>query len=184
MSESFARWFGQSRFLNECGHPQHFYHGTADDFTAFDLRHCGKVTDASDAAGAFWFSLRPERANRAAQDAAIVRNDRNDSAYEDGACVLPVFLRAERIKRFKGWVPDMEKATHQIETAKAQGFDAVLWETGERMGLSGYPSGPVCVVFSARQIKSVFNHGDWNPDSESLCDHPTEKRKRSMKPIF
>lgn len=137
------------------GRPLLAYHGTGDAFSEFDARHAGKASGATDALGVFWFAANPQRANAAARDAAIVKNDRNDMEYEEGANVMPVYLHLQRLKRYLGWVPGTDKSAQQIVAARAKGFDGVVWELGERMGASGLPSGPVYAVFDAAQITSA-----------------------------
>lgn len=138
--------------------PIRAYHGTADFFEKFDYGHGGKASGASDTTNVFWFAANPLRANAAARDASIVKNDRSDMEYEEGANVMPVYLYLQRLKQYAGLMPDLDKSAKQIANAQAKGFDGVVWELGERMN-GGIPSGPVYAVFDPELIKSIFHVG-------------------------
>jgi len=153
-----AAWFGKSKVIDDRGDPLPVFHGTADDFDSFDIRHGGKATGAEDTATGFWFSRHPRRANLAAQDAAVQKNDRSDAIYEEGANVMPVLLRMERPKLYAGWVPDSERAQAQIDGARATGHDGVVWLRGEHLDGRGTPSGPVYFVYEPTQIKSAIGN--------------------------
>lgn len=162
--ENFWRWFGNSKTTDEQGRPLVVYHGTANDFDAFSAT-AESVTGATDAPLGFWFGGQ-RRANMAAQDAAVYRNDRNDAQYEEGANVLAVYLRLQKPKVFRGELGDLEDSARQIDRARESGHDGVVWLKGERVAI-----GPVYLAFGVEQIKSATgNSGRFDRASASLSD--------------
>jgi len=170
--DAFWKWYRPSKVTHpESGRPILAFHGTADNFAIFDHAHGGKATGASDSENVFWFSREPRRANLAAMDAAVVKNDRNEAKYEEGANVMPVFLRVARPKIYKGWIPDPEKCAKQLSAARAAGYDAIIWKLGERIGMTGSSSGEIYAVFDSTQIKSAIgNPGTFDPSNPHITD--------------
>lgn len=148
----FQAWFRRSRVCNPDGSPRVVYHGTASIFDTFDHQHGGAATDASDAGLGFWFSDSTARASAAATDAAQSQHD----AEIAGQQIIPVYLRIEKPKVFKGLLPDMEKSVQQIQVAVSAGNDGVIWLAGERNSW-GFATGTTYLVFQPNQIKSIHN---------------------------
>lgn len=152
------RWLGRSQIVDEEGVPLVLYHGTAGDFSAFDKRRLGDVTEATDARLGFWFSGHPERANAAAADAQAVTAD------DAGANVLPVWLRMEEPYHDYGSVyeqlSDPEATAKIIRRARRAGHDGVIFHNSE--GGTNY------VVFHPEQVKSAI--GNVGTFSRSTAD--------------
>jgi hypothetical protein len=143
----FRAWFEGSRVVDEEGAPLVVYHGTAANFDA--------VSPAKLDAEGIHLSTDPQTASTYAVSRAM---------DEQGANVVPVYVRAEKIKE----VPVV--TTEAIQSARAEGFDAVR-------------KGDHIVVMEPKQIKSAIgNSGKFDPNSPSLTDplKPGEKSPRQQ----
>lgn len=133
---NFRAWFGDSKVVDEQGAPKVLYHGTASAFDEF----------APEALQADGIHL--------SADPGVASTYASSRAMDDGrgANVLPVFVKAERVK-------DVELiSTDSIRQARAEGFDAVR-------------NGDHIVVMDAAQVKSaVGNSGRFDRTSASLTD--------------
>lgn len=149
---NFRAWFGDSKVVDSEGRPLVLYHGTAADVEAFS------PTVSSD--GAIHLTTSPESASVYAASRAMDEGR--------GANVVPVFVQADRIKD----VPII--TTDAIETAKAEGFDAVR-RANDPINKAG---GSHVVVFRPEQVKSAIgNSGRFDPTSSSLADPITTLAK-------
>lgn len=133
---NFRAWFGDSKVVDEQGAPKVLYHGTASAFDEFAPE-----------------ALQAEGIHLSA-DPGVASTYASSRAMDDGrgANVLPVFVKAERVK-------DVELiSTDSIRQARAEGFDAVR-------------NGDHIVVMDAAQVKSaVGNSGRFDRTSASLTD--------------
>ncbi|MDA8260217.1 MAG: PLxRFG domain-containing protein [Betaproteobacteria bacterium] len=99
----FKAWFGDSRVVDETGQPQVYYHGTANDITAFRPKQAGAIFLSPDPATADDFAQRSENYKRG-----------HNIADETGQNVLPVYVKAENPF-------DPDSATHMRELRAALG---------------------------------------------------------------
>lgn len=155
----FRRWFGDSWIIDYTNKPMKMYHGSAADFTTFDMRRGGDVWNASDSKDVMWFSSNPGRANAAARDASIVRND---DYVNDGAVVYPVYLSVQNpYNATLKEVVDPRGFARIIRKAMKAGHDGVIMP-GEMGGID-------VAVFSPEQIKSATgNNGAFDPKNPDI----------------
>ena len=171
---AFKKWFGGSKVVDADGRPLVVYHGTAEDFSAFDKAKRGTVSDTTDSMLAFYFTSSKRRSNQAAMDARY--------SYDEpsGALVMPVYLSMKNplVSRAAQGTPT---ATAKIlERAKSAGHDGVIFKRGE-MGGSDY------AIFEPEQIKSALgNSGAFdasNPDIRLSIDHEIAKTRTKLPDI-
>ena len=122
----FKRFFKDSKVVDENGEPLVVYHGTAGDFSTFDL--FAKSVGVKAEEGGFFFALSPKLAGLFARVAQGKR--------EAGANVMPVYLSVQNPKtlqredvmriRDDQWVHDPRKMREQISLAKQEGYDGLL----------------------------------------------------------
>jgi hypothetical protein len=140
---AFARWFAASSVVDAAGLPLVVYHGTRVrvDFDRFEVpAHFGSTVPANEMAT-------------------------NGGLWGPGR-VIPVYLSIQNPKRVvdqagSGW----GLWDDVVELAIAEGHDGLFYEnSAEGSGTTSW------VAFSAKQIKSVFNSGRFDPESSSLLD--------------
>lgn len=77
----FKKWFGDSKVVNGIGKPRVVYHGTASDFSIFDMERAGENYGLVDEK-AFFFTGRLETAESAADDATGLPAYRSKYQYQ------------------------------------------------------------------------------------------------------
>ena len=156
----FKRWFGRSRVVDDAGEPLVLYHSTKEDFDAFEPGKEGIHLGTSDQANMRTAGL--------------------------GTRLLPVYVRAERLKRVRdrggNWA-------HEIALAKRSGHDGIVYLNryegvpGEEFdrAYQAHSSGNIdnlsdaqflrnvpsardsYIAFKPEQVKSQFNEGSFKP---------------------
>lgn len=141
-------------------------HGTAADFSAFDMQYGGQTHGTSDSEGVMWFTTHSGRANAGARDAA------NSSAVDDesydaltGANVMPVWLRMDN----PYFMTDAELGRTSADSAKViakareDGHDGVV--------MNGEMGGFDYAIFDPRQVKSsIGNDGGFDATSSNITE--------------
>ncbi len=139
----FRRWFGASKVLTNEGAPLVVYHGTAENFAAFDPEKIGSRNDSGFLGRGFYFTSDPFVASAYAHG---TENFGLNSPRETGQAVIPVFLRIER-----PFVTDRPISEETAARARQQGHDGIIYRPG------GIESDEF-VVFSPGQIKSAIGN--------------------------
>jgi GNAT superfamily N-acetyltransferase/uncharacterized ParB-like nuclease family protein/2'-5' RNA ligase len=172
-TQAFKAWFAGSKVVDDHRRPLRVYHGTNAYFDTFDPDKGERASDSpvDNIAGVSWFASNPEVATYF-------------GGWRDGARLMPVYLAlkdprivdlAKMPDEFRGEYFNLRNKTvydiryvkgREIESAKKQGNDGVIFENG----YDGTPaSGNIYAVFSANQIKSAIgNNGDFNPEKASI----------------
>jgi hypothetical protein len=176
-SKAFKSWFGESKVVNKDGAPQVMYHGTPEDIQAFLPNQ--------------FFANSPEDANTYAFK-NVLRNDQVPNEELDdikGANLIPVYISAKKIAtpddvmelvKKMGYYNDREldsflytsaydevyesRAKKVIAELKKQGFDAIRHNDFDLRGESINS----LQVFEPKQVKSVFNKGEFDPKNPNL----------------
>lgn len=168
---NFRLWFGSSTILHPTGQPRTLYHGTAIDFDSFS------PTYRAFYGSGIYLTDDPEYAAEHGEE-------------EEGQIVLPVYLKLENPFTFLAPNADQEPTNFTLAKTLFTGaaLRRVLAElkdygelTGaiqdrlEHLGYDGLivavPGEPVeYVAFRPEQVKSIFNSGEWDPESASLTD--------------
>lgn len=166
-SQKFREWFGDSKVVDENGDPLVVYHGTAGDFTEFDMSQGGMVYGEPDSRGVMYFSGSPKRPWSASDDAARVQggesipapNGDSDGTFT-GANIMPVYLKITNPMVIDGYRATAE----DISKAKSEGHDGIIVTKGESDdGTSDY------IIFEPTQIKSAIgNNGNFDPNNPSI----------------
>ena len=88
-ADSFGKWFGNSKIVDENGAPRIMYHGTANDITKFYPNQ--------------FFTFSPKAATTYALKEQYEQDTRFDGESEgiQGANILPVYIKAENIARYE-----------------------------------------------------------------------------------
>lgn len=167
---AFARWFGQSKVADSAGNPLPVFHGTADDFSAFDPNRSGSATAHMTATLGSFFAEDRAKAQHYAQNASqgVPAEERVIDAY------LSIQKPYEMgLKEFQA-LDSQEESTTLREKLKAQGYDGIhLKDVGQ------------WVAFTPTQIKSAsenrgtFDSGNSNiyfSRDEADPDNPKPKR--------
>lgn len=153
---NFWRWFGDSKVVDAEGKPLVVYHGTAFDFSAFDLARRGNVTGGRDAREGFFFAGNPDSADQFTWKAG-----------DKVGHIMPVYLRMEN-PAYSDLVltgGNGAAAAMQIRDAKAAGHDGLIFRDSDMLGHRG----PTYVAFEPAQIKSAIgNSGAFDPANPSI----------------
>ncbi len=161
---NFARWFGDSKVVDESGAPLVVYHGTGADVAEFDPAALGRNFRGDYGTG-FYFTQNAKDAARYAQSSA-----------GEAPNIVPVHLSLKNpaiIKAAFGdgdlWrmVPGARTADELTQGLIAQGYDGVIVNGGRGGALYVKEA----VAFRPEQIKSAIgNSGRFDPTSGSLTD--------------
>jgi hypothetical protein len=163
--QSFWRWFGDSKVVDEAGRPQPVYHATDADFTEFQR---------SEDIG---FHFGPTHA----------ANVRARQAQLEDASIMPAYLRIEKPLRMPDlhtWAPrdvaanlvsldviTQEQADQAGEIGReqvrdwlaAKGYDGIVYENETEGGDDSY------IVFDSQSVKSTTgNDGSYNPKNPDV----------------
>jgi 8-oxo-dGTP pyrophosphatase MutT (NUDIX family) len=160
-SANFKSWFGQSKGVDEAGRPKVFYHGTARDFSEFDLSHAG---EGSGSEKAIFLSPNADVANHYAevQGAGYGEDPKTTSQGQ----VYPVYLSYQNpfVSKLKFYNSD--QVAGEIKKARKGGHDAI-----EFPHFASEFEKQTVAVFDPRQIKSAIgNKGTFDPKSPRLTD--------------
>ncbi len=147
----FARWFGDSKVVDEHGEPLVVYHGTDEKFTAFEK---SRIESES----GFFFVTSKEAAK----------------GYGDE--VMAVYISSR--KPFKTTVASWSAGSlPDVETLKKRGYDAI--KIHDEYGDWQEPNSDVWMVFEPQQIKSATgNTGAFSPKSPDIRYSAKESRYR------
>jgi len=172
----FKRWFGDSKVVDKNGEPLVVYHGTKGDFNTFE----GSQEDG------YHFGTSAQASMRV-------------SGVQAGRNVMPVYLKAERIKRIKDSGVSWKKS---IKNAKRNGYDGIVYlnrfegtsfenvqraydekvdlnKLSDKEFLKRFPEATDSyIVFSSTQIKSATgNVGTFDPNNPDIRFSRVEQTK-------
>lgn len=167
-SKNFAKWFGNSKLVDENGKPMVLYHGTDRDFSSFDPRKHGESDHGWYGVG-HYLTSDPEKANAYSAYRGEAEAMHGFAAHP-GANVMPVHARLENPYI---WPQDRPAATNMEEAIQItkklmnMGYDGVI-------APNYYDDGPHAahdevVVFRPHQIKSAIgNSGEYDPKDADI----------------
>lgn len=146
-SQAFKDWFEQSKVVNADGTPMVVYHGTGEEFAAFDRRLLATATGHASSGLGFFFT--PDRAG------AESYAEKASNYVPADAVVLDVYLSIQNPKTMTlAEAQSFEDAAEAALTRmmlQSQGFDGV-W----------IPEQNAWVAFEPTQVKSTANRGTWS----------------------
>ena len=146
-SQAFRDWFQASKVSAPDGSPLVVYHGTGEEFAAFDKLRLSQSTGHASSGLGFYFTPSRRSAEGYAENAS--------AGVPADAVLLDVYLSIQNpytmtLKEAQGF----EDAAHAAVTRmrlQSQGFDGV-W----------IPEQNAWVAFEPTQVKSVANRGTWS----------------------
>lgn len=147
--ENFWNWFGDSKVVDEDGRPLVVYHGTNEEFEAFDLSKGGAV--------GFFFTGKKEYAEEHAEANAktLGGQPRTISAY----------LKIDNL-------PPREVVKNAFDKSNGGNPRKQVREILSKQGYDGYTTGGVggteYIVFEPNQIKSTENIGTFDPANPDI----------------
>lgn len=187
LNDAFWRWFGKSQVVDSNGKPLMVFHGTGADIKRFDLR--GKFRTGGKA---YFFTPDPIFAELYANKAGsagriypvylriINMFDNNRSEHIDKLLVaVDAILQKEEAKpygRGRSFYPFTKSKVFEriregrwdflehpiiIDALKKAGFDGATISEGPNHNY---------MVFSANQIKSTLNSGDWDVTNPNIAE--------------
>lgn len=146
-SQAFRDWFQASKVANPDGTPLVVFHGTGEEFGAFDRATLGRATGHASSGLGFFFT--PDR------DGAQAYADKAADYVPANAQVLEVYLSIQNPYTMTldeaQSIEDVAEAAVMRMSLQAQGFDGV-W----------VPEQNAWVAFEPTQVKSVENRGAWS----------------------
>jgi len=165
---NFWRWFGDSKIVDAQGRPLVVYHGTAENFTAFDPGTQGSNYRSTGGQKGFFFTSSPGTASVYAEKPASAYLDPADPENADfgegTANIMPVYLSLQRplmvsTKQGADKYFDYNREKLYARAEKA-GADGILVNGSNRM---------LYVAFRPTQIKSaVGNRGTFSPNAPEI----------------
>lgn len=176
----FKRWFGQSKVVDKTGKPLRVYHGTKANISVFKISESGALGPG------IYFTDNPDEASEYAKYAKAQKSKgynirQPDSRTPKGANVIPVYLSIQKPwtgsieafdKRF-GWITGSKDYSSPgeeiIRNAQKAGYDGIIVDAGK--GVNNY------VVFSPRQVKSVYNRGTFDSNNPNILREPEFKMR-------
>lgn len=161
--DNFWRWFGNSKCVDEQGRPLVFYHGTNANFKEFSHRLKGDK-DFGFLGSGFYFTLTKDLAS----EYSTYSSDENSN-------VMMVYLKLENPYIFDKdkdkRIYDLHDNTKSIERTRdliLNKYDGVIYHF-EYEDMDSEPYREV-VVFYKKNIKSVFNNGNFSPMSNIITE--------------
>jgi len=156
-SPAFKKWFGDSKVVDKDGKPLVVYHGTTSDIKAFDPNTTPNVFEKD--RGLFFFTNNTYEAGSYAG---------GEGQLKQGSNIIPVYLSLKNPYELEITNYDPidyfdDQAIYIIDSAKEAGYDSVIIENindGEKL----------FVAFSPNQIKSIFNKGNFDPNSNNISE--------------
>lgn len=140
-SESFKKWFGNSKVVDENGKPLVVYHGSEYDFDVFDRT---KTRANMDIQGNFFSPWELDAQGYGRNVRAFYLSIKNPA---------PEAVAYAALKKYQGQNNAGIKAREELE----------------RMGYDGVNnSNEEYIAFYPEQIKSVYNRGTWNADNPNI----------------
>ncbi len=159
-TETFRRWFGDSKVVDANGRPLVVYHGTDATFSVFDT--VGGSTPGS------WFTADQSGAEVFGVPVAAYLAIRNPGTLND--------LAAARRDAARQYDPmEQPRAFNEavVSALESRGIDGIRAE-----GFQGAGGSNVWMALRPTQIKSVFNRGTFDPNDSSIVreDEPGYRR--------
>jgi hypothetical protein len=150
---NFRRWFRQSAVVDANGNPLPVYHGTGEEFAAFDSGRLATATGHASSGLGFYFT--PDRAS------AESYAEKASGYVPADAVVLETYLSIQN-----PYVMSLEEAQAFEDAAEAKATRMRL----EAQGYDGVhiPDQNAWVAFRANQVKRTDNLGTWNPNSDNM----------------
>ena len=177
MNEAFRNWFEGSQVVDAEGSPLVVYHGTAEDFDAFDNSKTGR-NDRGLWGRGHYFAANQETARSYA--------DRQG----DTSRVIPAYVSIRNplvLKTGSDLVTRLPDGTDTKDLIGPMLDGAKIKEIAERGGHDGVvqykPDGTIgdVVAFSPNQIKSVQNQGTWGIDTDNIYHQLTPTQVKTAK---
>lgn len=149
----FKAWFKNSvvtdngKPMSEGGKPLVVYHGTANDFSQFDLNRIGQ--NFADTSG-FYFI------------------DNAENSREYGKNIISAYLSIQNPLEIEtDMVPDtwISENQNEVSTASEDGYDGVI--------VKGFGRQRVFVAFRPDQIKSIYNRGTFDASDPNILMEPS-----------
>lgn len=175
-TEAFRKWFGDSKVVDENGEPLVVYHGTKEDFVAFDNRALGMSTKHKSAKLGTFFSSSPDVA-------AIFAGEKFDGwplkrDFVSGARTMPAYLSVENplVMSANEFFESFVRGPKMGDTFRAEAIDAgydgirIIGDPSmaERIGGDEYAA-DAWVAFRPEQIKSAIgNRGTFDPQNPDI----------------
>lgn len=165
----FKAWFGQSKAVDAKGHPQMFYHGSAQVFDRFDIGKAGSGAGAANEKAIF-LSWDRETANHYADVMGAGYGEKPKVGRKmvitpTMGVVYPLYVRAERpyVSKLVGY--NTAAVARDISKAKRAGCDSVFFPQITYNGENG-----AIAVFSANQVKSAIGNRRFDPDNPNMTE--------------
>lgn len=217
---AFKDWFGDSKVVDADGKPLVVYHGTRQDFSAFDAKMAGSATEAESARKGFFFANRARTASDYTNMALPHEREAHDSMFNEaerlqksanrswsprpalkaaaaaksahaselysaaaemrtsGGNIMPVYLSLQNPMVFdmKGKVYREKTYSALIDEAIAKGHDGLVIKNTYDQVLGDALLDDIYVAFQPNQIKSVFNHGTFDPNDPNILKQTVSLR--------
>jgi len=150
---AFRNWFGRSRVVDDAGNPIVVYHGTGEEFDAFDRARLGATTAHTSAGLGFFFT--PDRAS------AQAYADKASDFVPADAVVLETYLSIQNPYTMTlaeaQSIEDAAEANAMRLSLQSRGFDGIH-----------IPEQNAWVAFRANQVKRTDNLGTWDPADDRM----------------
>lgn len=170
-SPAFARWFGDSKVVDENGQPLVVYHGSPDarflktddaQFKGMSARFGGEPRDDD---GAFWFASSKATANSYADDRRAFDYQNAEAGVEAFYVSLKNPLIVEANGKMWRDAQQRGKTSDVIDEAREKGHDGVIIRNVRDDYNNDYRNRPTdtFLAFRPEQIKSVNNRGTFDP---------------------
>ena len=152
-TDEFRRWFRDSKAINADGSPLIVYHGTGEEFDAFDRGRLASATGHASSGLGFFFT--PDKAG------AQAYADKASDFVPANAVVLETYLSIQNPYRMTlaeaQSIEDAAEASAMRMSLQAQGYDGVH-----------IPEQNAWVAFRANQVKRTDNLGAWSPSDDRM----------------
>ena len=173
----FKRWFGDSKVVDENGKPRVVYHGTAGDFSTFEMNADNSRTEGASElrdAGvpALYFT-----------DSRAVAEGFAEGAERDGAAprVVEAYLRIERPYVIYAKGGSWPKFQREVIDAYRSGFHDGVILHGVDDGMFENAVSTVYVAFDPHQIKSAGgNSGKFSTTNPDIAAHTRPQPSRGL----
>jgi hypothetical protein len=165
-SEAFKKWFGESKVVDKKGNPLVVYHGTNEDFNAFDKDKIGSATDDGMWGSGFYFTDK-ENTPYGTKIKKVYLNIKNPLILADFKTKIELadYLDVDESILTQDYGSGLFRPLNSyINTfashVEEKGHDGIFVTRKDSM--SEY------IAFEPTQIKSINNFGTWNGENADI----------------
>ena len=182
--KNFHNWFADSKMTDKHGRPQVFYHGTSEDFSSFSKDAANKNTKTGVPENTHFFTNNAEAASSYAKQK---HDGWYNKSWGEGGNVKPVYIKAKKVLKIDAKGDPWNNISYKVKGERSAGdydindlssiakggkYHALLVKNVHDRQDTTQDDKPATsvAVFTHNQVKSVFNNGKWDKESDNISE--------------